>query len=264
MEILERLFGRWSKKEQPLPAISAVLKNKPTGGVWPYSYFREYLLALGTGSKFLLPEAQHPDLIELSKDWIDTLHRMNVLTQDEYEYYAPIGYRLLPVERRALLLPTRPFRGSRGSVTPEVQSKARGAVKDIGNEDVLGDIHSHPHRDHLVFSVADMYSLLTPTKPDYVMAVVGDNEFLFGLRTRDTKPSIFARSQVEFCKFWYSQNGYEYVGCDNPNRGEVAHQRTGSASIWDINKKIAQAHRLILYSGDYKNGLVRTFPIKKS
>lgn len=263
MEILERLFSRWSKKEQPLAPISVVLKNKPTGGVWPYSYFREYLLALGNGNRFLLPEVQHPDLIELSRDWIDTLQRMSLLTQDGYECYVPIGFRLLPVEEKALLLPTKPFRGSRGSVTPEVQSKARGAVKDIGNEDVLGAIHSHPHRDHLVFSVADMYGLLTSTKPDYLMAVVGDNEFLFGLRTRDTKPSIFAHSQDEFCKFWYSQNGYEYVGCNDPNRGEVAYQRTGSVSIWDINKKIAQAHSIVLYTGDYKNGLVRTFPTRK-
>lgn len=263
MQALEKLFGRWSKKEQPLTTISEVLKNQPTGGVWPYLYFREYLLALGNGSRFLLPEAQHPDLIELSKDWIETLQIMNSLTQDGYEYYAPIGYRLLPVEERALLLPKRPFRGSKGSVTSEVVSKARGAVKDIGTEGVLGDIHSHPHRDHLVFSVGDMFSLLTFRRSDYLMAVVGDNEFLFGLRTRETKPSILAHSQIEFCKYWYSQNGYEYVPGSDPNQGEFAHRITGGASIWDINKNIAQAHHLVLYSGDYKNGLVRAFPTRR-
>lgn len=188
---------------------------------------------------------------------------MNELTSDGYEYYAPIGYRLLPIDERALLLPTKPFKGQRGAVTPDVQNKARTAVKDIGNEDILGDIHSHPlkdRRDHLVFSIGDMFRLTVP-EPDHVMAVVGNNEFLFGIRTRETRPSIYSFSQDEFCKFWYSQNGYSYEGID-PDKGELAIRTKGDASHWDINRRIAEAHHIVFYSGDYVNGLIKVFPIQ--
>lgn len=69
MDFLGELIGRFKKSRLPQESktISQILEGKFAPKVWTSEYFREYIIALGRGKKFLLTIDQYPDLIELGR-----------------------------------------------------------------------------------------------------------------------------------------------------------------------------------------------------
>lgn len=262
MDFFEGIVGRISRRKREIPQTPPPLEKKATTRVWPYEHFREYLLALGRGKDFLLPLDKYPDIIELSGDWHRTLGENRKLTQERNrEHYTTIGFKDI---YRSLHLPTQPLSGSEGSVQPRVIKDSFANATRAGIDTILGDVHSHPHTEHLCFSLGDIYGIVQPGATEYVRGVVSKDENLFVFKTRETdatkNPAFFDRNN--FSRFWYGINGWEYTGT-NPQRGELAHPvKKDAPGIWGLNQEIAKRYNLVLYSGDLGKELIKVYPIK--
>ena len=180
MDILEGFWGRFRRREKQPPPISNALEGRSTSKVWTYEHFREYLLALGRGRQFLLPTSQYPDLIELSESWHEVLEDMRLRTKQGKEHFAVVGSTVL---LRSLHLPKKPAVGTEGTVPSEVIVESHGTASRAGIDRIIGDIHTHPDTDHLVFSLGDLYGLVYPGSKEFVKAVVGAQENLYKFRS---------------------------------------------------------------------------------
>lgn len=266
MDILESVVGRFRKKEDHPKPISATLEDRFTPQVWTYKHFREYLLALGRDRNFLLSIDQYPDLIELSGDWHKTLEDLRIRTHQTFfgkEHYSVIGFTEIA---RKLSLPQVPSVGTSGTVPSEVVKTARSSAYRAGIDKILGDIHSHPHEDHLLFSLGDLYGMVYPGSTEFVRAIVGTNENLFVFKARestDTGLDDKVLTQEGFCKYWYENNGYRFLG-KNKNGENATRLNKNAPTLWGLNLKIAQRHNLVFYSGDATSDLVKVFPSSKN
>lgn len=261
MDILESFIGRFRKKEQKPKTISEALEGRFTPKVWTSQHFIEYLMALGRSKNFLIPTDQYPDLIELSEGLHKSLEDMRVRTStSNYEYYSVVGFTTL---LRRVSVPKLPLKGNEGQVPPEIIKEAHSLASNEGIDKIVGDIHSHPRASHLAFSLGDLYGVVYPNSTNFVNAVVGQNENLFVFKSKDTTTTGLDKdvlTQGAFCRFWYEQNGYRFLGHD-PKKGEMAEPVIKNApSIWELNLKVAKRHNLVFYEGETKTDLVKVFP----
>lgn len=258
MDFIESLIGRFRRKEpQPVPA-----ERKPTPRIWNYEHFRQYLIALGRGEQFLLPVSQYPDIKELSSDWHELLDRTRKLTADTgKEHYTDIG---INATNRSVHMLDKPLSGQTGAIPSELRQNLRSVARSSGVERIPGNVHSHPHSNHLTFSVGDLYGMVIPRSPELLMGVVDQSENLFAFRAREsitTGVEAGILNQESFARVWYEQNGWKFKGNDSISGAEIASPAKPDApSIWGLNLKIAARHNLVLYSGDEKNRACQSLP----
>lgn len=261
MDVLESVVGRFWKREKSLKPISKAVEGRFTPRVWAYEHFREYLMALGRGRNSLLPLDQYPDLIELNRGWHEVLEDLRTrTTQHGKEHYAVIGFTEI---LRRISLPKAALRGANGIVPEEVIKAAHSNASRAGIDKVLGDMHSHPYESHLQFSLGDLYTMVYEGSTEFVKTVVGTDENLFVFKTKGSTTTGLARevfTQEGFCKHWYENNGYRFLGISE-NGESAAPVRSGVPSVWELNKQVARKHNLVFYSGDANADLVKVFPI---
>lgn len=264
MDFLEGIVGRFRKNKirDPLP-ITDTLEKRSTARVWTYGHFKEYMLALGRGKQFLLPIDQYPDIIELSNNWHESLEANRRLTTiSGKEHYLTIGFKEVA---RSLHLPTKPYAGTEGMVPSDVIKESQSHARQAGIDQIIGDVHSHPHQEHLHFSIGDLYGIVVSGSEEFIKGILGKDENLFVFKARESTTTgldHIVLNQDGFSKLWYEQNGYKYLGKD-PVKGEMATPiKPDAPSVWHLNLKIAKRHNLVLYSGDAKGDLVKVFPTK--
>lgn len=262
MDILEGLFGRFRKKDPPPKPISQSLEGKFTPRVWTSEYFREYLMGLGRDRNFLLPLNQYPDLIELSPAWHEVLEEFSKNSNGLLgrEHYSVVGFTAL---LRRISVLKKPLKGHFGQVPTEVIQQAHSAASREGIDRVVGDIHNHPGGNHLNFSMGDLYGIVYPSSDEFMRAIVGPEENIFAFKTRNsttTGLSSDAFTQEGFCKFWYEQNGYKYLGSNKSGESAIP-TRTNAPSLWELNLMVAKKHGLVIYEGSKAADLVKVFPI---
>lgn len=261
MDFLGELIGRFKKSRLPQEpkTISQILEGKFAPKVWTSEYFREYIIALGRGEKFLLTIDQYPDLIELSKAWHVTLENMRTKTSNGHEHYSTIGFNEI---QRTVNVQREPLMGNPGQISTQLQSKAETFANRAGLNRV-GDIHTHPNQHNLAFSIGDLYNLVYPGNRNYIMVVLGTNDNLFAFRARNSTTTGLSGdvlTQEGFCKSWYEGNGYRFTGISEA--GEKTMPISANApSQWELNLKVAKKHGLVLYESDAKGDLVKVFPV---
>ena len=261
MDFLGELIGRFKKSRLPQEpkTISQILEGKFAPKVWASEYFREYIIALGRGEKFLLTIDQYPDLIELGRSWHEALENMRTKTSNGHEHYSIIGFNEI---QRIVSVQKEPLMGHPGQISPQLQHHALGLASKAGINPV-GDIHTHPNEHNLAFSIADLYSLVCPGSRDYIRVVLGANDNLFAFRARNsttTGLSLDALTQEGFCRFWYEENGYRFTGISEAGEGAMPIS-ANAPSQWDLNLKVAKKHGLVFYESGAKGDLVKVFPV---
>lgn len=206
------------------------------GDRWSYGFFREYLLALARGEKFLLPKVQYPKRIELNQSWHELLNQMWRETRDGLERFALIGFK---DDRRAIFLPTRVASGTADGVPWNVvRAENEKAIAKFKIAYCLGDIHSHPAEKiwpGAAFSAYDFYRILEPDIYLPMIGLVEGGKNVFAFRSRESDyidPSIF--SPESFRDFWRDRV-----------RG------------WKMNLEIAKKYSLVLYRGGVDRELVK-------
>lgn len=233
---------------------------------WDYNYFREYLLGLSRGKKFLLPTKQYPTRIELSQDWHKTFDEMREETErDGHERWVLIGFR---ENERSIYLPKIPAKGMRDHVPGEViVDYAEKYRRKYGIMNLVGDIHSHPPLIHrfiklpfisAFFSAEDLYCLLVGhiTAMGVVDSTSNESLFVFKTRnTRDVPPYIF--NQDSFAEHWYQKVGLIPVKLFG-HRDAIPTKI--NANLWTCNIEIAREHDLVLYVAKPNQDLVKVFP----
>jgi hypothetical protein len=227
---------------------------------WDYGLFREYLLDIGKGGDSLLPLNSYPDRFQLSPDWHQYLAEIKEATlHDQNERYFSICVNNLT---RKLLLPHATECGGHGGVI----TKLNLSLMSKDTRKVIGSMHSHP-KDGIkkVFSVCDLYNILALESIFYFAGFIEDGGMLFAFRCRETKllPPRDIFSPKSFCEYWYNNNGFKYRGLDESadNIGEMIFKTSPDADPWDINKKIAQRHKLVFYGGNLNSDIVKLFPV---
>lgn len=236
---------------------------------WEYrTYLREYLLLLARkGQNGLESIKNYPNEIEIGPVWHKTFNTIREETKNGNEYWGYIGFKS---DMRSLSFPAAPAKGYEGCIPAELIKKETQAARDnFGVVSLLGDIHSHPRdfafrldqmlprpeKNHLYgrFSVGDLYIMADTEQFRPMMALVEGDYNLVVFRTRETNglplgSSVF--TQKVFQKYWYENNGYEFIGSDR--HGEKAIPKSPKANLSVITAKILDKHSLVLYQG-YKN-----------
>lgn len=245
---------------------------------WEYNHFKEYLLSLTEGQEFL-PIDRHPNSIELSEGWHQTLDQMRKDSQDGIERWALVGFK---DDKKSLYLPAIAAQGLPDHVPASVMSnEVHKAKNTAGIMGLVGDIHTHPRelkesiwgkfingskKDIARFSAGDLYTLLVPSRWGSFISIVDGDENLFAFRTRTTNDiginSAFF-NQESFERYWYQENGFVYKG----NVQQFGAQRvipvSPNANVWKVNTDIAERHNLVLYRGKIGENLEKVFPQSK-
>lgn len=274
MEYFEGIRNFFRKK-QPPDIIPADL-NAEARVMWSYEYLREYLLALTKGYEFLSPEWRFPEVLELTKDWFDVFDKLSAETVNGTEHYALIGFRQ---DKRRLVLPMIPTKGLTNHVSPEIMERAiEHAKQQAGIDGLIGDIHSHPsgknpernpfQEDDFTenFSAADLYRLVIKRRPPYIMGLTGIKNNVIAMQTRETVEIMIDprdMSQDDFSRYWTERKGFRYNAPTEENGRATLTHITPDATVWNVNKAIAERHHLVIYRGQPGENLKRVIPVLK-
>ena len=206
---------------------------------WNYDQFKAYLLLLSYKPEATLFYHQSPETIQVTKVWHEFLNQMRDETKDKYERYAVIGCK---PESHTLYLPSRTAKGDQHQIPTEIILSER--IKAYKNDiKIAGDIHSHPkkHKNSpQIFSTGDLYIPLVPSQFTKVMCLVEYNKNLLVLTSRETEmiPYSGIFPQKQFVRYWEEQ----------------------SPDTWNTTMKIAQRHKLAIYSGKINEEFRRIAP----
>lgn len=219
---------------------------------WKYENFKEYLIAISKGQEYLSHLEDFPRMLNLNETWIQTFIQLKSGTvHDGKERYALIATN---PENRKVYLPKLPAQGNELKVPGKTISIEHQLAEKQGLK-VIGDIHSHPHEQAAVFSVADLYRVVN-SNPLSVIGVIEGNEVLFAFRTHETaKLPIVENSQMDFEKEWYNNNGFKYS--DESYETRVLQTRFLPTPHFEINKQIAEKYKLVLYIGTLGDDLYK-------
>ncbi len=247
---------------------------------WSYPFFREYLLAVARDRKFVPPTSHFPAEIELSQDWHTLLNGMRERTKTE-ELYA------ITASDGIQLFQTRVPRLGRSDCVPNsiVMEEVDRVNKAIGEDTVLGDIHSHP--DHFgdlwvkdfppgkemyeqgLFSIGDLQQLITTydhfRKIFSIVTTKHWNAAVF--LTRDTKkspPSAFGDEYdiTTFERYWYQDYGsFTYQGDSLATRLLIP--GGPGTRDWKVYKGVGKEYSLVFYKGRPGENLKKIFPLSK-
>ena len=254
---------------------------------WKYdTHLREYLLLLARkGEVGLESVSKFPRIIELSKTWHKTLNEIRLASLDGMERWVFVGFNEV---RKDLIFPVVPAKGTHEDIPIESVNNKVDAVKARTDlVDLVGDIHSHPENiivsdnvyldeiyrfggilgENIIeslggssayFSPGDLYGLLKRGNSFSMMGLVQGRNNLFAFRTRESAsvsmPSML--TQKSFSKYWIEQSGFEMVGDSVHHVSAVK----PDASLWNMNLKIAERYKLVLYKGSQNQELHKVFP----
>jgi len=225
-------------------------------------HFRNYLLMLAKkGDKGLESLKNYPSKVDLGPDINEVLDRCRKETETGDERYGlsgadADGFQLF-VSQKFWKGNEEWFNGGLRKMVPgEVVYAARVGASEKGLEVILGDIHSHPWsmfegmmmelgiRDLHYFSAPDILGLLK-LKDVFRMLVTGNQNLLI-MKSVETAATVkdLEMSGEEFENYWFDK----VTGVSQNNWGAT------------VNKKICEAHRLVLYKGKRGKELHRIFP----
>lgn len=244
-----------------VPEAPNVYETKEGPYRWNYDYYREYMRALAKGPEYVLPTAEFPYRIEISRIWHSTLDRQRRDSEDGIERYSLAGLKRKKIDADTpVILQTLPAIGLPDEVPVEVLiSQLKKVKKHDAMTDVVGDIHSHPEKlawkiwgpvqiskPHTAYlSDGDLFGLSTHCRSSpllYFRGVVQGNNHLFAFRTRENI-DMEPRETVDRSTF-------------------IRRWRSAKLKSWDMNRAIAASERLVLYRGNPGEDLVKVFPPK--
>jgi len=218
MSLKENLLNFFGKKIE--------LNQQPK--TWNYDQFKAYLLLLSHKPEATLLYNQYPRTIQLSKNWHELFNQTRNESKDKYERYAIIGYG---PDFQTLYLSSKAAKGTPRDIPNETAKNERD--KAIGNNiEFVGDIHSHwiIRKNPLqIFSIGDLHHFLVSVSREKIICLVAPDSNLLAFPSKETDsiPRPIYVPQELFIKIWKKQ----------------------SLNSWDATMKIAQRHKLVIYSG---------------
>lgn len=277
-----KLVGEFAKAyrqvTKPGPVPADIEKTTPPFEVWDYDRFRGHLITIG-GSRNPRQFDDFPRIIKLSEDFHSILDdaRNYSLNQRGSRFHimtvnpAKNNLRVLPPAEGDMLEASEAL----DKKLQEEKQKGSSIVGCIMSEPTdidflfrsMGSIIERSRIQYARFSPGRLYELALRRAPLLMGFYTAGLENLLAFRSEETRKlnveiDPLVVSPAVFVNQWFQKTGFDVSRTSVPGQADVFNirQKMLGPSLLDVNLKIAEHHKLVLFWGHKGEDLVRIYP----